>query len=104
MVELAATVKTPQELMRAIWEQVSSPEVRPFVRLFFEVFALTRADLTTAWIEDALAVAGRLGVAPDPAAMRLGVAVPRGLLLDLLAGADRAEVDAAFELFIEMSE
>jgi hypothetical protein len=26
-------------LMRRIWEQVSSPEVRPFVRLFFEVFA-----------------------------------------------------------------
>ena len=39
MAELAATVATPQGLMRRIWEQVSSPEVRPFVRLFFEVFA-----------------------------------------------------------------
>jgi hypothetical protein len=28
MAELAAAVATPQGLMRRIWEQVSSPEVR----------------------------------------------------------------------------
>jgi AcrR family transcriptional regulator len=103
MVELAATVTTPEELMRRLWEQVSSPELRPFVRLFFEVVALTRADLTTAWIDDALAAAHKLGVPADPAAMRLGVAVARGLLLDLLTGADRADVDAAYDLFIRLS-
>jgi AcrR family transcriptional regulator len=103
MAELAATVTTPQDLMSRLWEQVSSPELRPFVRLFFEVFALTRADLTTAWIDDAMAVASKLGVAPDPAATRLGVAVSRGLLLDLLAGADKAEADAAYDLFVRMS-
>jgi hypothetical protein len=32
---------------------------------------------------------------------RLGLAVTRGLLLDLLATGERAEVDAAFEAFIE---
>ncbi len=31
---------------------------------------------------------------------RLGLAVSRGLLLDLLATGDRAEVDAALELFV----
>jgi hypothetical protein len=53
MAELALTVATPRELVRRIWEQVSSPEVRPFLRLFVTVFALTRADLSTAWIDDA---------------------------------------------------
>lgn len=34
--------------------------------------------------------------------MRLGVAVSRGLLLDLLAGAPKAEVDAAHDLFVQL--
>jgi hypothetical protein len=38
------------------------------------------------------------------AAARLGVATTRGLLLDLLATEDRAGVDDAMELFIELSE
>ena len=37
------------------------------------------------------------------AAARLGVAMTRGLLLDLLATEDRAGVDDAMELFIELS-
>jgi len=35
---------------------------------------------------------------------RLGVAVTRGLLLDLLATRDRSGVDAAMKLFIQMYE
>jgi hypothetical protein len=35
------------------------------------------------------------------AGARLGVAVTRGLLLDLLATGDRAAVDAAMEAYIE---
>jgi hypothetical protein len=34
---------------------------------------------------------------------RLGVAVTRGLLLDLLASGERTGVDDAMELFIELS-
>jgi AcrR family transcriptional regulator len=104
---------TPEELMRALWQQVSSPEIRPFVRLFFEVFALaTRgapgtgnvlAGLTTSWLDDAAQVAGRLGIQPDRALLRLGVAATRGLLLDLLAGADYEEVTAAHELFVRLA-
>jgi AcrR family transcriptional regulator len=113
MTALAGTATTPAELMRGIWREVSSPEVRPFVRLFFEVFALAARDepgtapvlpgLTSSWLDDATAAAERVGVEPDRAALRLGVAVSRGLLLDLLAGAPIDEVDAAHDLFVRMA-
>jgi AcrR family transcriptional regulator len=113
MSALAETAAGPAELMNGIWQQVSSPEVRPFVRLFFEVFALaTRGEpgtaevlpgLTSSWLADATAVAERLGIEPDPAALRLGVAVSRGLLLDLLAGATLEETTAAHDLFVQLA-
>jgi AcrR family transcriptional regulator len=105
---------SPHEVMTGLWSQVSSPELRPFVRLFFEVFALaTRgaqgtgehlAGLTTPWLDDATALAGRMGVPADRAALRLGVAVTRGLLMDLLAGAPKPEVDEAYALFVRLYE
>jgi AcrR family transcriptional regulator len=126
MTALAGTATSPAELMNGIWRQVSSPEVRPFVRLFFEVFALatrgepaTRGDpaargepgtaevlpgLTSSWLADAAAVAERLGIESDPAMLRLGVAVSRGLLLDLLAGATEEEVNAAHDLFVRLAQ
>src|SRR4051794_39660642 len=109
MAALAGAADSPAALMGRLWQQVSSAEVRPFVRLFFEVFALaTRGapgteqvlpGLTTTWLDDAEKVAGGLGVEPDRTALRLGVAVSRGLLLDLLAGAGHDEVTAAHDLF-----
>jgi hypothetical protein len=55
------------------------------------------------WLDANVELAADLGV---PAEMvrthsRLGLAVMRGLLLDLLATGDRAGVDAAVELFAE---
>jgi AcrR family transcriptional regulator len=106
MTALAASATTPAELMDGIWRQVSSPDVRPFVRLFFEVVAVAGRSgrplpgLTTAWLDDASAAAERLGIEPDRDALRLGVAVTRGLLLDLLAGATLEEVTAAHDLFV----
>jgi AcrR family transcriptional regulator len=101
--------ETAADLMGQLWQQVSSPELRPFVRLFFEVFALAvrgapgterlLEGLTATWVEDAVRAAETLDVPADPALMRLGVAVTRGLLLDLLAGTPREEVDAAYEMF-----
>jgi hypothetical protein len=38
----------------------------------------------------------------DPAMMRLGLAVARGLLLDLVATDDREGVDAAAAAFVEL--
>jgi AcrR family transcriptional regulator len=113
MAALAGTAATPAELMSGLWRQVADPQIRPFVRLFFEVFALaTRhapgteqvlAGLTTTWLDDAEQVARQLDVEPDRAALRLGVAVTRGLLLDLLAGDDYDEVTAAHDLFVRLA-
>ena len=103
----------PAEVMLRLWEQVSQPTLRPYVRLFFATVGMavqgvpgtqTLLDnLTTPWLEQGGEAARRLGVPADPAAIRLGVAVSRGLLLELLAGAAPADVDASYRLFVEMS-
>jgi AcrR family transcriptional regulator len=101
----------PAEIMRRMWARVADPALWPNVRLFFEVYAqalqgsphaLPLLDgIVDAWVEPLAAL-----VAPDrPAAearaeARLGVAVVRGLLLDLLATGDRDAVDAAMERYI----
>jgi AcrR family transcriptional regulator len=102
---------TPREVMTALWAQVSSDELRPFVRLFFEVFALAHRGeaeppdaVTAPWLDAASAMAERVGIPVERAALRLGVAVSRGLLLDLLAGAPREEVDEAYEFFVRLYE
>jgi AcrR family transcriptional regulator len=110
MSALAETATTPGELMTGVWRAVSSPEARPFVRLFFEVLALAARGagpvppgLTAGWLDDAQRAGQRMGVATDPAMLRLGVAVSRGLLIDLLAGEDPGEVDAAHDLFVQLA-
>lgn len=112
LASLADRALTPREVMLALWEQVSRAELRPFVRLFFEVFGLVaqgapgteglRETLTAPWLADAAAVADRLGTAADPVELRLGVAVSRGLLLDLVGGADPDEVDASYRRFVQL--
>ncbi len=123
--ELAAEVDGPAELIRALWTRVSSPELRPFVRLFFESLAappnwarehprigaqerpVRRGDtdvLTSPWIDDSLVAAAELGIATDPAEIRLGIAVVRGLLIDVLATGDVEAATAALERYIAMWE
>ena len=81
----------------------SGPRVlRPFERLFFECyargvqgeqpFARMLPGAVEAWLADAATT--------DPALVRLGLAVMRGLLLDLVATEDRTGVDAAAEAFV----
>jgi hypothetical protein len=50
------------------------------------------------WLTDTAA----MGRAQDPALMRLGLAVMRGLLFDLVATGDGDGVDAAAEAFIDL--
>jgi hypothetical protein len=45
----------------------------------------------------------QLGIATDRALLRFGLAVSRGLLMDLVAGEDPAEVDAAHDLFVRLA-
>ena len=101
----------PAEVMRRMWARVADPALWPNERLFFEVYAqalqgsphaLPLLDgIVDAWVEPlaALVAPGR----PEEEARaeaRLGVAVVRGLLLDLLATGDREAVDAAMERYI----
>ena len=101
----------PQEIMRRMWARVADPVLWPNERLFFEVYAqalqgsphaLPLLDgIVDAWVDPlARLVAPGKPEAEARAQARLGVAVVRGLLLDLLATGDREAVDAAMERYI----
>src|SRR5690349_1622912 len=102
------------EAMRAWWKHISDPSLWPNERLFFEIYgqALQGRPHTTElldgivddWLDPVTEINVALGVPRDLARAhaRLGVAVTRGLLLDLLATRDAAGVDAAMEAFIDV--
>jgi len=101
----------PQEIMRRMWARVADPVLWPNERLFFEVYAqalqgsphaLPLLDgIVDAWVEPlARLMAPERPPEEARAEARLGVAVVRGLLLDLLATGDREAVDAAMERYI----
>ena len=103
------------EVMRRVWQQVSSPEAADQVRLFFQVCgqALTGdganrvllEGIISDWLDPMVAVERERGTPAGQARaeVRIGVALMRGLLLDLLATGDRRGVDAAFERFLATS-
>lgn len=99
----------PAESFAAMWADLRRPELRQLERLFFECYSraaqgekpFTRMvpGAVEDWLRDVEANAG----APyDRAMARLGLAVTRGLLLDLVATDDDAGVDAAARTFIEL--
>jgi AcrR family transcriptional regulator len=106
----------PAEAMRAWWRHISDPSLWPNERLFFEIYgqALQGRPGTTElldgivdnWLEPATEINMALGMDRDTARAvgRLGIAVTRGLLLDLLATGDRAGVDEAIEAWIAFNE
>jgi AcrR family transcriptional regulator len=99
----------------AMWQRLSHPKMWPQERLFFELYSYallgrpgTEAFLdgiVESWvvpIADAYFRAG-LDEASARAEARLGVAVARGLLLDLLATGDRKGVNEAYRRFLDHS-
>ena len=99
----------PADAMAAMWADVRRPELRPFERLFFECYARGAqgeqpyARMLPGAVESWLAeVAAKTGGTADPAFVRLGLAVTRGLLLDLIATDDDDGVDAAATAFVEL--
>ncbi len=103
LAELSAEIDDPIELARALWHRTSAPELRPFVRLFFECVALTGGEgLTDPWLALSAEVSDRLDAPTDEAELRLGVAVTRGLLIDVLAHKDAERATRAFERYLEM--
>jgi AcrR family transcriptional regulator len=103
---LADLPDDPAGAFAAMWTDLRRPELRPFERLFFECYARAAQgeapfdQLLPAAVDGWLAaVAARTAGAVDPALARLGLAVTRGLLLDLVATEDEAAVDAAAHAF-----
>ena len=99
----------PAGSFAAMWADVRRPELRQLERLFFECysraaqgekpFARMVPDAVNGW----LAEVETLADGPvDPAMVRLGLAVVRGLLLDLVATDDDAGVDAAANAFASL--
>jgi len=98
LVAFSAEADDVPGLVMAMWRQVSSPELRPFVRLFFECVAITGGEgLTDEWLDVAGDVAERLGFDTDHDELRLGVAVTRGLLIDVLTTGDAAAATRSLE-------
>ena len=105
LLDLAESATGPEDLVRRLWARVSSPELRPFARLFFETIghAGTTLDgevLTGSWVEQGRVATGVLGIAFDPVDVRLGIAVVRGLLVDVVATGDVGTATAALERFL----
>jgi AcrR family transcriptional regulator len=105
-----AEIETDQ-VIREMWQFVADPAQGDFERLFFALYgralqgdAQVRpllGESIASWLEANDALAAARGIPPDQARVhaRLGLAVVRGLLLDLLATGDRAGVDASLEVF-----
>ena len=99
----------PAEGFAAMWADLHRPELRNLERLFFECYARAAQGekpfarmvpgAVNGWLAEAEAVAG---AAFDPATARLGLAVVRGLLLDLVATNDDPGVDAAAKAFVRV--
>jgi AcrR family transcriptional regulator len=103
----------PAEAIRTLWRRVADPSMWPHERLFFEVYGQALQgrvgavdlldDIVETWVHSGAAYWEQYGASPDEARSqaRLGLAVVRGLLLDLLATGDREGTDAAIESYIE---
>lgn len=103
------------DAMRAWWRHISDPSLWPNERLFFEVYGQAlqgRAGTTglldgivDSWLGPATEMGEAMGLSHETAeaSARLGIAVTRGLLLDLLATGNREGVDAALEHWIELN-
>jgi AcrR family transcriptional regulator len=112
LADLDLTAGTPAELARQMWKRVSDPSLWPHERLFFDLVgqalrgrpgtAPLLDGLVDTWVELGTEISHRHGVplALARAHARLGVAVMRGLILDLLATGDRAGADEAMEAFL----
>jgi AcrR family transcriptional regulator len=99
------------ELIRRMWAYLSDPALGDFERLFFALYGRALQgdeairplldDDIAHWLDANVALTAPLGVPADVARThaRLGLAVTRGLLLDLLATGDREGVESALGVF-----
>jgi AcrR family transcriptional regulator len=98
-------------VIRRMWAYLSDPALGDFERLFFALYgralqgdASIRSlldDDVAHWLDANVTLTAPWGLPTDVARThaRLGLAVTRGLLMDLLATGDRAGVESALEVF-----
>ena len=96
------------------WKHISDPSLWPNERLFFELYgqalqgrphtAAMLDGIVDSWLDPITEINVAVGVPREAARAhaRLGIAVTRGLLLDLLATRDVEGVDAAMRAFIDV--
>jgi AcrR family transcriptional regulator len=99
----------PADGFAAMWADLRRRELRQLERLFFECYARAAQDekpftrmvpgAVDGWLRE---VEANAEVPYDGAMARLGLAVTRGLLLDLVATDDDAGVDAAAAAFTDL--
>lgn len=109
---LAEVPADPAQSFAAMWADLRRPELRESERLFFECYARAAQGekpfarmipgAIDGWLAEAEALKNPADGPVDPALARLGLAVARGLLLDLVATNDDAGVDAAAQAFIKL--
>jgi AcrR family transcriptional regulator len=100
----------PADGFAAMWADLRRPDLRHLERLFFECYSRAAQGekpftgmvpgAVDGWLREVEAATA--DVPYDGAMARLGLAVTRGLLLDLVATEDEAGVDAAAEAFIQL--
>jgi AcrR family transcriptional regulator len=103
---------TLPEFLRWYWKRMSTPKVRPAIRLIFELYALALRnpreypgvleDPIVHWQK--LTKKARIASDADDAEATLLLAATRGLLLDLCATGDRARVGRALETLAQFVE
>jgi AcrR family transcriptional regulator len=105
----------PAAAIRSTWQQTSDPAFWPVERLFFECYARGAQgeppfdQLVPKLVDQTLAALSArrrdlMNDADAQALARLGIAVIRGLLLDLVATGERQATGRALELFATMIE
>ena len=101
---------------RRLWNRLVDPSLRDQERLFFEIYShsLLARPGTEGFLEEALEgwispivdsmTNSGIDRAEARVLARLGLAVTRGLLLDVLGSGDSAGATQAFELFMKLME
>jgi AcrR family transcriptional regulator len=106
----------PADAARRFWAGLADPGLWPQERLFFELYARALQGrpgtdgfldgIVESWVAAITDMGVERGIPREVARVdaRLGVAVTRGLLLDLLATGDRPAVDEALERYLQLQE
>ncbi len=103
---------TPYEVCREIWRVVSTPEIIPLFRLFFEVYGLALQDrerfpdffagAIERWLDFIAMPFARSGAKKSDSRLKATMLLAgfRGFMLDLCATEDYARVNGAVEVWL----